>query len=311
MHPSIRYRLDRLSQRLLVLLLAISFAACDDPVIIPPDDPDFEGTGVFTYTDYLPLSSKPIRVFYHIPAHTDNATPMLFLFHGGDRNAAAYRNAMISAADQYGFMVFAPEFNSTYYPGGDAYNLGNVFVDGDNPSNPTLINEAEWTFSIIEPLFAFVKDAMESSVPTYDILGHSAGAQFAHRLMIMKPANSFGTVVASAAGWYTVPDQAIDFPYGIGKSPAAVFGVTEFFSRDLVIMIGEADNDPDAPGLRRNDIVDAQGDDRLERAQHFMQRGEQLANEAGISFSWRYESLPGVGHDFGPVTAAAAELLYR
>jgi pimeloyl-ACP methyl ester carboxylesterase len=218
---------------------------------------------------------------------------------------------MIAAADQYGFMVFAPEFNSTYYPGGDGYNLGNVFVDGDNPTAATLNDESEWAFSVIEPLFLFIKDAMQSTVPTYDVFGHSAGAQFAHRLMMLKPANSFGTIIALASGWYTVLDTAIDFPYGIAQSPVAQFDFSQLLSRDLVIMIGEADNDPNAGGLRRNSTVDQQGDDRLERAQHFYQHGEQLANDLGSAFNWRYESLPGVGHDFGPTVSVAAELLYR
>jgi pimeloyl-ACP methyl ester carboxylesterase len=305
------HRLHRFSQILLVLLGTLLFAACDDPVVIPPGDPEFSGTGVFSYTDYAPLADKPIRVFYHIPDNANNSTPILFVFHGGDRNASNYRNELIAEANQYGFMVFAPEFNSTHYPGGDVYNLGNVFVDGDNPSAATLNDESVWTLSMIEPLFGYIKGAMQSTVPTYDIYGHSAGAQFAHRLMMLKPGNSFGTIVASASGWYTVPDIAIDFPYGIGQSPVEGFDLSQIFSRDLVVMVGEADIDPNSAGLRHNNTVDLQGDNRLERAQHFYQRGEQLAGNMGSAFTWRYVSLPGVGHESRPGAVAAVGLLYR
>lgn len=306
-HPSML----RFLQVLLFSLAVLAFPACDDPVVIPLDDAEYSGTGVFNYSDYAPLANKPIRVFYHIPANVNNTTPILFLFHGGDRNATNYRNAMIAAADQYGFMVFAPEFSSTNYPGGDGFNLGNVFVDGDNPTAASLNDESEWAFSVIEPLFVFVKGAMQSTVPTYDVFGHSAGAQFAHRLMMLKPANSFGTIVALASGWYSVPDVTIDFPYGIAQSPVAQFDLSQLYTRDLVIMVGEADNDPNAGGLRHNSSVDLQGDDRLERAQHFYQRSEELANDLGATFNWRYQSIPGVGHDFAPTTSVVAELLYR
>ena len=296
---------------LLCLLTALaSFLACDDPIEIPPDDPELSGTGVFTYSDYPPLADKPLRVYYHIPAQASNSTPILFVFHGGDRNGAAYRDEMIAEADQYGFMVFAPEFSSAYYPGGDAYNLGNVFEDGDNPSPASLQPENIWTFSVIEPLYGFVKAAMKNTLPTYDVLGHSAGAQFAHRLMMLRPDNHFGRIVASAAGWYTVPDPAITFPYGSGESPIAQLDQARIFARELIVLVGEADNDPDAPGLRRNSVVDQQGDNRLDRAQHFYQRGEALAGGIGTAFNWRYKSLPGVAHDFGPAGAAAAAMLY-
>jgi pimeloyl-ACP methyl ester carboxylesterase len=303
---------NRFFYSLLVLtLLSWLHAGCDDPVEIPPTEGEYSGTGVFTYTDYPPLSDKPIRVFYHVPDSISPQSPVLFVFHGADRNAAAYRNAWIEYADQYGIMVFAPEFNTTHYPGGDMYNLGNVFVDGDNPSPATLNEESSWTFSLIEPLFQHIRLAMQSNRQTYDVYGHSAGGQFAHRLLMLKPDNSLGRVIASASGWYTVPDGAIDFPYGIGQSPIASFDLGELFAHDLIIMVGEEDNDPNSAGLRHNAQADQQGLHRVERAMHFYSRGQEIAARSGSNFRWRYLSLPRIGHAFQPTAAAAAELLYE
>ncbi|MEM6262739.1 MAG: hypothetical protein AAGI38_09550 [Bacteroidota bacterium] len=293
----------------LLFLLLLVFSACDNPVEIPPTDAEYEGSGVFTYTDYAPLASQPIRVFYHIPEDPGPNTPILFVFHGGDRNGANYRDAWREQANQRGFMVFVPEFSSTYYPGGDAYNLGNVFEDGDNPSASTLNDEPEWTFSIVEPLFLHIKEAMQNTGRSYKVYGHSAGAQFVHRMLLLKPNNSFGTTVASASGWYTVPDVGIRFPYGTGESPAAQSDLSSFFERDLIVMVGENDSDPNSPGLRRNPTVDLQGNNRLERAQHFFQRSQQIADSLQANFNWRYEALPGVGHDFQPTIRRAAPLL--
>ena len=50
-----------------------------------------EGTSSFTFSDYAPLSAKPIEVFYHIPPGNDLASSLiLFVFSGNNRNASEY-----------------------------------------------------------------------------------------------------------------------------------------------------------------------------------------------------------------------------
>jgi len=297
---------------ILLLFVSLIWSGCDDPILPPdPQDPLYTGTGVFTYSEYTPFPDKAIQVYYHIPSNASISSPILFVFHGGDRNGEAYRNTWISLADQYNCMVFCPEFSNDLFPGGDAYNLGNVFVDGDNPSAATLNPEEEWTFSVIESLFQHVKAAMNSTRNQYDIFGFSAGGQFAHRLLMYKPDTHLGKVVAAGSGWYTVPDTEVDFPYGIAMSPAAQFDETQLYAKELVILVGAADNDPNSPGLRRNDIVDVQGTNRLERAQYFFLFGEQDAADIGVAFNWRYEQIAGVGHTAGPVSQRAAAILFE
>ena len=46
----------------------------------------------------------------------------------------------------------------------------------------------------------------------YYLFGHSAGAQFVHRLLLMVPDGRYAALVAANAGWYTVPDKSIDYP---------------------------------------------------------------------------------------------------
>ncbi|MEM7375206.1 MAG: hypothetical protein AAF587_41815 [Bacteroidota bacterium] len=294
---------------LLGVLVCLAFA-CDNPKEFPDPEPLFAGTGVFTYSDYAPLAAKPIAVFYHIPENVGPTTPIVFVFHGTNRNAVDYRNAWINKAEEKEFMIFAPRFTDNQFPGGDAYNLGNVFEDGDNPSAGSLNPEEVWTFSVIEPLFDHIKTSMENFSSRYHVFGHSAGAQFVHRLLMLKPEGRYGKVVASAAGWYTVPDIAIDFPYGIGQSPVEESDLSLLFGQDLVLIVGAQDNDPNAPALRRNSIVDQQGTHRLARAQHFFERAQEIATKVDGSFQWKLEDpLPGVGHDFRATSRVAADLI--
>ena len=83
--------------------------------------------------------------------------PIVIVFHGDERNANEYRDIWVNASNQYGFMVFDPEFNSIDFPGGSSYIIGNVYQDGNFPTTQTLNNESVWTFSMIEPLFDFIK----------------------------------------------------------------------------------------------------------------------------------------------------------
>lgn len=297
---------------LLCSLLALSCSDSSKP--LPIDSilkPELKGSGSFQYTNYAPLAKQPVKVFYTIPAKSNANTPILFLFHGDDRNASEYRDALIAKSEQYNFIILAPEFSEQYYPTGDKYNLGNVFVDGDNPSPSTLNPEDVWTFSIIEPVFDYFKKVMLLNANSYSIIGHSAGGQFAHRFVMLKPNARFNTVVASASGWYTVPDLKAAFPYGFVKSPLANLPFATLFSKKLYVQIGLLDNDPNSPGLRHNAEADAQGLNRLARANYFFDFSKNQALLNTNSFQWQISKVAGLDHNYIPAVNYAADLIFK
>lgn len=273
--------------------------------------PGLTGIGFFEFTDYAPLAAKPVKVYFNIPVATNENTPIVFLFHGDDRNASQYRDALISKSETYNFILIAPEFSEEYYPTGDQYNLGNVFIDGDNPSTTTLNPENVWTFSIIEPLFDFVKQTMLNTTTNYHIIGHSAGGQFAHRFVFFKPNARFGSVVASASGWYTIPDVSVDFPYGYKKSPLLNQSLPLLFTKKLHIQIGSNDNDPNSAGLRHNEQADAQGLNRLSRAYYFFNFANDYAIENNYNFQWQITTAQGLNHNYVPAVNYAADLIFN
>ena len=255
-------------------------------------------TGSFVYTPSGPLSSKPITVYYRIPSGNLSTMPILFSFHGDDRDASNYRDYWISMANANGFMVFAPEFTETDYPGGDGYQLGNMYVNGDKPTSGTLNNINVWSFSIVDPLFEDIKSKISGTQLTYDAWGHSGGAQFVHRFRMYMPNSKMNLAICSNAGWYTVPDILPDFPYGIRKSTLTNINLTIPFSKKLIVHLGLNDTDENSTGLRRNTTVDnQQGIYRLARGRYFFTKSQSISQALNVPFNWQKYEVAGVGHD--------------
>ncbi len=277
-----------------------------DPVVIEPVELE-SGTGVFIY-EYL---DKDIEVFYYTPENISQNTTVVFTMHGSGRDAEATRNAMVSKAIEHNFIVIAPKISQENFSGGDGYNLGNVFEDGDNPSEATTNSEEEWSFSIIEPLFDQIIASTETTVETYHITGFSAGAQFVHRFMFFKPEARYDKIVISAAGWYTVMDNNISFPYGFKNSPLTNNSIQGLLNNSLHIQVGSLDNDPNAPGLRHNDYADAQGLHRLERGIHFYDRAQLIAQNNSYNSNWSFTIINGIGHNLQGYTDSACDLIFN
>ena len=168
------------SRSILILIIITLFYSCSskNDGLIGLDNftelnSQSEGSGTFPFV-YNSNTNKSLDVYCHIPENSDSSTPIVFLFHGNNRNANEYRNSLVAKANLYGFILLVPEFTTTQFPGGDGYNLGNVFTDGDNPSASSLNNESEWAFSVIEPLFTYAIQNLNNQSSKYHIIGHSA-----------------------------------------------------------------------------------------------------------------------------------------
>ena len=268
------------------------------------------GSSQFVFT-YSGLPQKPINVFYNIPSGNRTNMPIVMLFHGDERNANEYRDIWINASNQYGFMVFAPEFNSTDFPGGSSYIIGNVYQDGNYPTIQTLNNESVWTFSIVEPLFDYIKTNSGTTALTYNMFGHSGGGQFVHRFVLIKPDARYDKAVAANSGWYTVPDGVANFPYGILNCPIAAINPNNYFSRKLYITVGELDNNGSDPTLRHNNASDLQGLNRLERANYFFSKSQIYANTIQSTFNWQFNTVANSGHNATLMSNNAVSIFFN
>ena len=299
----------------IIIVFTLFILSCDknNAPISSDSNPLITGTSSFVFDSYLPLADKPMNIFYHVPENINTQTPILFVLHGSGRNAAQYRDAFVTKSEQLGFIVVVPEFNDIDFPGGDAYNLANIFDDGDNPSESTLNEESDWTISVLDPIFDYVRDLTDNETSRYDLFGHSAGSQVAHRFILFKPTNKTNKVILSAAGWYTVPNISIDFPYGLNKGPFIYSNniLEEFFFKNIYVIVGTEDNDPNAPSLRHTDEAELQGAHRLARAEHFFNESQNIASEINSPFNWQFQTVPNVGHQYSIMAGVACELLYN
>ena len=281
-----------------------SFSPNPDPVI--PADISI-GEGMFI----LSFNNMDIEVFYHVPPSYTASSKVVFALHGGSRDAEGIRNNMIQKSIDYNFIIIAPKFSSSNFSLGDGYNLGNVYVDGDNPSANTLNDENEWSFSIIEPLFDSVKSSLSIESEKYNLFGFSAGAQFVHRFIQFKPDARFDKVVAGAAGWYTLPVNSIPFPYGYDNSILISTNLSNLLLSDLYIQVGALDNNPNSAGLRHNEYADAQGLNRVTRAVHFFETGQNIAESSNYNFNWSLHIIQGAGHNLIPNAENACDLMFN
>lgn len=267
------------------------------------------GTGIFYYSQYGPLRNKPVRVSYHIPQGDQSAMPVLLVLPGEDRTGTTYLTDWITASEQNRFMAFSLEFSDSLYPGGDAYNLANIFVDGDNPSAATLLPDSVWTFAVLDPIFRYVKQRTNTYANGYVAWGHSAGSQVLHKFVMYKPNSLCVYAICANAGWYTLADSTVTFPYGTRMSPTNRTVLTQAFAKRLTVQLGQADTDPNSAGLRHNSIVDRQGLYRLARGRYFFSNASNRASTWGVPFNWDRVENPGVGHDHAVMAARAVPLV--
>lgn len=270
------------------------------------------GAGSFVFTDLLGDASKPITVFTYVPkGAAAQSVPIVFVMHGHSKDAKGYRDTWIELADQYGFMVVAPHFAPPHWASG-AYAYSSVFAGKD-----VFAAESNWSFTLIDHLFDTIKTATANANPRYMIYGHSEGGQFVHRLVLLRPDAKFSRAAIANPGWYTMPSFAVRYPYGLLGSPATPDGLRRSLGRDVVLLLGDQDNDPNHPELRRTPQAMAQGTNRFARGQAFFTQAEQAAKELGSPsggqfvrpFAWQLRVVPGAGHDNAKMSRAAAAAL--
>ena len=297
----------------LLLSLFIIISSCNEGTVIDPIDGSYirmlpKGTNSFLFKAYKPLVNKPVNIFYHIPAGIDMETALIVMvFHGMSRNADDYRDYWISSADKYGFMIFCPEFTKELYPSdsdsNSQYNFGNMITSGN--LNPKEV----WTFSIVNPIFDRIKLATGNESESFYMFGHSAGSQFVHRCLTFLPEVKAKKAVAANAGWYTMPDFDVVYPYGLEASFLHSDSLPQLFEREIIVLLGTADT-LRTPSLRQSALADDQGLNRFERGLYYFNLSSSYASENGLVFNWSIMDVPDVGHTGSAMSVAAANFLF-
>lgn len=262
------------------------------------------GSGSFWFPTKVSEENKAVKVWYYVPNGDLKTIPILFVMHGTLRNGKTYRDQWTTLADKYHILVVVPEFTKKDFPGSRGYNLGNMFdkEDAELPKN-------EWSFSLIEPIFDSVVQAISGQQKKYNMYGHSAGAQFVSRYCTFIQNAHVDKAVCANAGWYTMPDFSIKFPYGLKKTSLKPSDSDHLFRTNVYVLLGERDVDPDSKYLRKTKMAEKQGATRFARGNHYFATAKETAEKRRVPFNWTLQTVPGVGHSNKGMAPAAAAII--
>lgn len=302
-------------QRLAALFALIFATSClPDPPPNPTDGPldrsIYSGTGSFIFTPTGHLSNRPITVYYHIPDSAHQSSPIALVIHGNARDGEYLRNALKTEADVRNAIILMPNFGNSEYPN-NYFLLGNLFDDGESPSVATQNDSSQWTYNLIEQLFTHFRSQTASKDARYDLVGFSAGGQFAHRFAFFAHRPQCDRIVACSSGWYTLPDAANTFPYGLGTTQRSTGAdIRRALAAPLHLAVGSADTDPNSSGLRHTAEADAQGINRMQRANFAFQRAVDQSSALNCPLAWSLHLEPGVAHNAQAMGNYALTYLY-
>lgn len=245
----------------------------------------------------------PVQVF--VPEGADRDTTIVIVMHGASRDLPRYYADWRAAAVEHGFIIAVPYFSKEDFRGSARYNLGHVF----DPDTRERRSPATWTFAAIEPLFDAIVEQLGGRQMHYTLFGHSAGSQFVHRFLYYVPDARVSRAIVANAGWYTMPDFGVAYPYGLAWSgvPESVLG--GYFERDIVVLLGDADTVREDEDLRKTPEAELQGRHRFDRGHTFYRVAKARAADLGVDFAWRLQVVPSATHSNAEMTPAAALLI--
>jgi hypothetical protein len=260
--------------------------------------------GKFTFTPNPQKKHQTIEVWTCQPQNLQPNSPIAIVMTGIKRNARDYRNTWAPYSQQNNFLLLVPEFPADLYPS-DVYNEGNI---RDRQRNP--IPQSEWTFTILEQLFDYVRTISGNQSEKYYLYGHSAGGQFVHRFVLFMPEARYQRAIAANPGFYTFPTPDVAYPYGLEGTPLQTGIPSTVFERDFVLMLGGKDTNRNDLVLRKTPQADRQGLTRFERGMNYFSAVLEVAKREEVKFNWKLVKVPGVGHSDSGMARSAAEILF-
>lgn len=248
------------------------------------------------------LGGTALTVFTYKP---EGCTPraMLLVFHGVGRNADGYRDHARPLAQSLCLLVVAPRFDQARFPR-RRYQEGGVIRHG------TAQPPQSWTGTLAIELVDWVRQREAAPSLPYDLLGHSAGAQFVDRLAAFVPNQAQRIVIANPSTYVRARlDLAAPFGFaGLYPGDEASAALKRYLAAPITVLLGQADTL--SKNLAESPEAQDQGATRYARGQFVFHEAERVAAEHGWPFAWRLAEVPGVGHDakemFASPQAAAA-----
>ncbi len=264
------------------------------------------GKGSFTVVDPRGGARREITVFTYRPASFKPSSPVLIVLHGRNRNGADYRDAFAAEAQRRGFLVAVPEFDEERYAHPEEYNYA-AMVGADGQWRP----REQWIGRALDAVFEEVANRSAAAAGRWSMFGHSAGAQLAHRLATFDWPARIGRIVSANAGSYTMPLADEPFPFGIAGSAVGDAEIRQLLARDVLVLLGEDDDDPEHYQLPRQPGAMRQGPHRFARGRRYVEVARREAERLGVPLAWKLGTAPGVAHSAKDIAPFAARALFE
>jgi len=249
---------------------------------------------------------RPLTVHFYRPQAHGPDDPVVIVQHGMLRNGDEYRDFWIPAAEKHKLLIVAPTFSDAQFPEAESYNNGLVM-----DANGEARKREEWLYGVPARIFAALQASGVTRLVQARLFGHSAGGQFAHRLLATQNPSVFSAVIAANPGWYTLPDLQRQFPEGTGGIGLSETELARWLAYPMHIFAGDQDIAEDDPNLPSQPEALAQGRSRYARAHFVYGFAERAAKRLGMEFNWRLVRVEGVGHDGAAMSRAAAAFWFE
>jgi poly(3-hydroxybutyrate) depolymerase len=233
------------------------------------------------------IRAADLDCFFYLPAQIDPGRPPLICVHGISRNALEHVFAFKRYADEFGFAIMAPVFDTGAFRG-----------------YQTLGSKSGWNARrAFSAALDELPDLIGMGAPAANVFGFSGGGQFVHRYAMVEPHRINALAIASA-GWYTFPVAAARFPMGLSGAKAPAFNISSFLKTPMLVMVGSADTDRDANVRQGRTIDTLQGRNRVERARNWTAAVNDAALLNALAAPATFAELPDAGHSFSDCVSA-------
>ena len=247
--------------------------------------------GTWADEERAQIGEESIRVLVHRPRSCSREPgPLLFVFHGYERNAAEYLKRTRRLARTSCATVFAPDLDSDRFPRA-RYQRGGV-GPGD-----TTGSENACMGLFVERLVAWARSREGRPDAPFILFGHSAGAQMLSRIAAFCPPTGAQRIVIANPSSHVAPSPAEPSPFGFGSIldvAARESLMRNYLAQPITIYLGTEDTGHDR--LDQSRAARRQGQNRLERGQGVFALGRDVSAQRGWHFNWRLVLAPGVGH---------------
>lgn len=219
--------------------------------------------------------------FLYLPRCDWKDAPIFVSVHGITRNA--YEHAMLFApfAERHGVVLIAPLFTRERHR--HYQRLGRE-------------REAARADIVLENIIADTCVLTRGSGEKIHLFGYSGGGQFVHRYAFAHP-ERVTAIAIGAAGWYTFPDGAMEYPLGLA-SAVFEFDPAKFLNIPATVLVDENDTRRDDALNTTHGLDSHQGETRVERGRRWIEAMCDAAAVYRYDTRFHFQTLPGSDHSF-------------